>query len=78
MTPAGSEAVPAPVTEAVLSVVKGDPTPEELAAVTAVVLSLARSAAAGPEAPGARHWARRHQLRQAPAPGPGAWRRSLG
>ncbi len=61
-----------------LSVVKGEPTPEELAALTAVVLSLGQSQQAAPESPGVRHWVRRQQLRLAPRPGPEAWRRSLG
>lgn len=61
-----------------LSVVKGDPTPEELAALTAVVLSLGSAADAAPGKPGVRHWIRRQQLRLAPRPGPDAWRRSLG
>jgi hypothetical protein len=62
----------------VLSVVKGHPTPEELAALTAVVLSLGQGPEAAPERPGVRHWVRRQQLRLAPKPGPDAWRRSLG
>lgn len=61
-----------------LSVVKGEPTPEELAALTAVVLSLGQTQQAAPENPGVRHWVRRQQLRLAPRPGPQAWRRSLG
>ncbi len=68
----GSDAAPA-----LLSVVKGEPTPEELAALTAVVLSLGQAAAGGTEKPGVRHWVRRQQLRLAPRPGPDAWRRSL-
>jgi hypothetical protein len=60
------------------SVAKGDPTPEELAALTAVVLSLGQTQQAAPESPGVRHWVRRQQLRLAPKPGPDAWRRSLG
>jgi hypothetical protein len=63
---------------ALLSVVKGEPTPEELAALTAVVLSLGPGPQAAPESPGVRHWVRRQQLRLAPRPGPDAWRRSLG
>ena len=63
---------------AVLSVVKGEPTPEELAALTAVVLSLGRAPQAAPATPGVRVWVRRQQLRLAPKPGPDAWRRSLG
>ncbi|WP_240689803.1 acyl-CoA carboxylase subunit epsilon [Arthrobacter sp. PAMC25564] len=62
----------------VLAVVKGEPTPEELAALTAVVLSLGQGQPAAPEKPSARHWVRRQQLRLAPKPGPDAWRRSRG
>ena len=61
-----------------LAVVKGEPTPEELAALTAVVLSLGQTQQAAPESLGVRHWVRRQQLRLAPRPGPEAWRRSLG
>ena len=63
---------------ALLSVVKGEPTPEELAALAAVVLSMAQAPQAAPEVPGVRHWVRRQQLRLAPKPGPDSWRRSLG
>ncbi|WP_427135641.1 acyl-CoA carboxylase subunit epsilon [Pseudarthrobacter sp. S9] len=75
------EPVETPVVEPenpLLSVVKGEPTPEELAALTAVVLSLGSAEPAAPERPGVRHWVRRQQLRLAPKPGPDAWRRSLG
>ncbi|AXJ11867.1 hypothetical protein CFN17_13075 [Arthrobacter sp. PM3] len=61
-----------------LSVVKGEPTPEELAALTAVVLSLGQTPQTAPAKPGVRVWVRRQQLRLAPRPGPDAWRRSLG
>lgn len=61
-----------------LSVLKGDPTPEELAALTAVVASLSAPAAPAPAKPTVRHWVRQQQLRLAPTPGPGAWRRSKG
>ncbi|QDW31355.1 acyl-CoA carboxylase subunit epsilon [Arthrobacter sp. KBS0702] len=61
-----------------LSVVKGEPTAEELAALTAVVLSLGSGEPAAPEKPGARHWIRRQQLQLAPKPGPGSWKRSRG
>lgn len=67
-----------PAAEPALSVVKGSPTPEELAALTAVVLSLGQGEPAAPEKPGVRHWVRRQQLRLAPKPGPDAWRRSRG
>ncbi|XAS67904.1 acyl-CoA carboxylase subunit epsilon [Micrococcaceae bacterium Sec5.7] len=65
-----------PEAEAFLSVVKGNPTPEELAALTAVVLSLGTAETANQTKPSVRHWVRRQQLRLAPTPGPGAWRRS--
>lgn len=61
-----------------LSVVKGQPTAEELAALTAVVLSLGGVQQTGPDKPPVRHWVRRQQLRLAPTPGPGAWKRSRG
>jgi hypothetical protein len=61
-----------------LSVVKGQPTAEELAALTAVVLSLGGDGPAREDTPSVRHWVRRQQLRLAPTPGPGAWKRSRG
>jgi len=61
-----------------LRVVKGEPTAEELAALTAVVLSLGSGEAAAAEKPTARHWIRRQQLQLAPKPGPGSWKRSRG
>lgn len=80
MTPADNTTDPADAAPAapVLSVVKGEPTPEELAALTAVVLALGATGGEAPERPGVRHWIRRQQLRLAPRPGPDAWRRSLG
>lgn len=67
-----------PLDPPVLSVVKGNPTPEELAALTAVVLSMRAAGDEAPPRPTTRHWVRRQQLRLAPTPGPGAWRRSRG
>lgn len=61
-----------------LSVVKGQPTAEELAALTAVVLSLGGKSPAPATTQTVRHWVRRQQLRLAPTPGPGAWKRSQG
>ncbi|MDO5753745.1 acyl-CoA carboxylase subunit epsilon [Arthrobacter sp.] len=64
--------------EPLLSVSHGQPTVEELAAVTAVVLAL-QSAAENDDSPApSRHWARREQLHLPPKPGAGAWRRSSG
>ncbi|HJW00724.1 MAG TPA: acyl-CoA carboxylase subunit epsilon [Arthrobacter sp.] len=65
-------------TDALISVVKGQPSAEELAALTAVVLSLGGQEAAEIRKPTVRHWVRRQQLRLAPTPGPGAWKRSRG
>ncbi|MFH5880472.1 acyl-CoA carboxylase subunit epsilon [Arthrobacter sp. NA-172] len=64
--------------EPLLSVVKGDPTPEELAALTAVVASLGSPQEAEAAPPSTRQWLRRQQLRLDPTPGPGAWKRSRG
>ena len=64
--------------EPLFSVIKGQPSAEELAALTAVVLSLSGTEAAAAGKPTVRHWVRRQQLRLAPTPGPGAWRRSRG
>jgi hypothetical protein len=61
--------------EPVLRVVKGDPTPEELAALVAVIASWR-----GPAAPATRRtpdWnAPRRLVRPAHRPGAGAWRAS--
>ncbi|WP_374224861.1 acyl-CoA carboxylase epsilon subunit [Paenarthrobacter sp. DKR-5] len=62
---------------ALFSVVKGNPAEEELAALAAVVLSLAAEEEGAPAPASSRHWVRRRQLRLAPVPGPGAWRRGL-
>ncbi|ALE93937.1 hypothetical protein AOC05_03090 [Arthrobacter alpinus] len=74
------EPVPAGFLQAqspLLTVTKGNPDAEELAAVTAVVLAMQSGADAAPELPPTRQWARRTQLNLAPKPGPGAWRRSV-
>jgi hypothetical protein len=67
-----------PAEAPLFSVTKGEPTPEELAALTAVVLSLGSAEEADLEKPSVRHWVRRQQLRLGPTPGPGAWKRSGG
>ena len=73
MSPEQSES---PATERPLRLVRGDATPEEVAAVMAVL-----SAVSGPAAePAPRHtsqWASRAPaLRRPLSPGPGAWRAS--
>ncbi|MGO4591784.1 acyl-CoA carboxylase epsilon subunit [Micrococcaceae bacterium Sec5.1] len=60
------------------SVVKGEPTAEELAALAAVVASVGVPPTTEPAKPNVRHWVRRQQLRLDPTPGPGAWKRSRG
>ena len=60
----------------VLSVVSGNPTDEELAALTAVVVALQSSQEVEEPALRGRSWFRRAMLRLAPTPGPGSWRRS--
>ncbi|SCC17262.1 Acyl-CoA carboxylase epsilon subunit [Pseudarthrobacter enclensis] len=67
-----------PAQEPLLSVVKGQPSDEELAALSAVVLSLGGPEPAKAAALPVRHWVRRQRLGLAPVPGPGAWKRSKG
>ncbi|MDQ6752308.1 MAG: acyl-CoA carboxylase subunit epsilon [Actinomycetota bacterium] len=67
-----------PAASPFLTVLRGNPTAEELAALTAVVLSLQGAPGEAPARPPARHWVRRAQLNLGPTPGPGAWRRSRG
>ena len=59
-----------------LRVVRGDPSPEELAALVAVLAARASSAAAGrPEPRAVGGWVDRSAgLRRPIAPGPDAWR----
>ncbi|MGN5734203.1 acyl-CoA carboxylase subunit epsilon [Arthrobacter psychrochitiniphilus] len=66
-----------PVQLPLLNVTRGNPTDEELAAVTAVVLALqSGSSEDAPNEP-KRQWARRAQLHLPPRPGAGSWRRSV-
>lgn len=64
--------------EPMFSVVKGEPTAEELAALAAVVVSLGAPQEVAASKPNVRHWVRRQQLRLDPTPGPGSWKRSRG
>lgn len=57
-----------------LRVVSGDPTPEELAALVAVVAARSGGAVEPPRAPTSRWAARGLLLRRPLHPGPGAWR----
>jgi hypothetical protein len=61
----------------VLRVVRGDATPEEIAAVLAVLLSRSGSPDAPPPRRAPSAWAGRSRLLRRPLfPGPDAWRRS--
>jgi hypothetical protein len=60
-----------------LRVVKGDPTPEELAALITVVAARSAAPAAAPEGERASNWATYwRNARQPFRPGPGQWRAS--
>ncbi|MBG6191967.1 hypothetical protein IWX64_002936 [Arthrobacter sp. CAN_A212] len=62
--------------EPAFAVVRGIPTAEELAALTAVVVALSMESPEPDAGPPHRTWVRRNQLRLAPLPGPGSWKRS--
>jgi hypothetical protein len=70
-----AEAVPA---RPVLRIVRGDPTPEELAALTAVLAAASGGSGPSAEDPApASAWAERESLVRRPlTPGPYAWRMS--
>jgi hypothetical protein len=76
MTPPGDRQEPSG--PPLLRVVRGDPTPEETAALVAVLMARAGDAAApGPARSVSGFWADRSRLLRRPlSPGPGAWRRS--
>ena len=58
-----------------LRIVSGDPTPEELAAVTVVLTALSRAAAQPEQTSPAGGWSDLSlRIPRMPAPGPGAWR----
>jgi hypothetical protein len=63
------------MTQPVLRVVRGDATPEEIAALLVALVAVTPAAGAPRQARSA--WADRGALlRRPPAPGPGAWRAS--
>jgi hypothetical protein len=63
-------------TRPVLFAIKGDPTPEEVAALVAVLQGVASSAAPA-EKPRRSEWSAPHRLVRTPlASGPGGWRSS--
>lgn len=65
------------MSEAVLRVVKGDPTPEELAALIAVVAARSAATPAAPASERANDWAAYWRNARTPfRPGPGRWRAS--
>lgn len=70
------EAMTAP--EPVIRIISGHPTPQELAAVTVLLLAISRSrAAGGPPEQQVGGWADPAlRLRRPLPPGPGAWRAS--
>lgn len=60
-----------------LQIVKGDATPEEIAALIAVVSARAAGGAAAPPARRRSAWTDRSRLARRPLrPGPGAWKAS--
>jgi len=64
---------------AALRIERGNPGPEELAALTVVLTHLSAAPVLdvdGPPAPRSRWADRRHVLGLAPVPGPGSWRAS--
>ena len=69
-----SDETPAPA-RPLLTVVRGEPTPEQLAAVIAVVSARAAGGGADKEPAPRSLWAQ-PQLRAPLTPGPGAWRAS--
>ena len=73
----GSEDLPDEAPRPVLRVVRGDPSPEEVAALTAVIAA-ASGGADEPQDTGPRSaWTERESLvRRRITPGPGAWRMS--
>ena len=79
--PVGAGAAPGPGepdSRPALTIVSGQPTPEETAAVVVVLTALAGQAASPPaDSPTPSQWSARSRFMRAPlTPGPGAWRAS--
>lgn len=65
------------MTRPTLRVLRGDPTPEELAVLTALVSAAGGEGAASAEPAARGRWNDPHRALRAPLhPGPGAWRAS--
>ena len=66
-----------PPDEPLLRVVRGDASPEEIAALVAVLVVSGQAGHQAPAAKGRSAWSDRSGLRNVPLPpGPGTWRRS--
>ena len=65
-----------PPARPLLTVVRGEPTPEQLAALTAVLAARAAAGGGSDEPPPPPQLWSRPQLRGPLSPGPGAWRAS--
>ena len=76
MIPHEPGAPPTSPAEPLLKVTGGNPTAEELAAITAVVLALQSDSSNEDSPTPTRHWVRRDRLNLPPKPGAGSWRRS--
>jgi len=60
----------------ILRVIRGDATPEEIAALLAVIAARGRAAEGPPRRTPSAWENREYTMRSLPAPGPGAWRAS--
>ncbi|MEP6527580.1 MAG: acyl-CoA carboxylase subunit epsilon [Nocardioidaceae bacterium] len=71
-----SPAEPGGTPRPLLRIVKGEPTPEELAALVAVIAARSQVASAPSATPESRWAAPHHRMRRVLRRGPGAWRAS--
>jgi hypothetical protein len=75
--PIGDAGEPEAPARPVLRIVRGEPTPEEAAALVAVLSAAGGGDAPAPDATPLSRWARPSELVRAPVrPGPGGWRAS--